>query len=72
MYCIYILLYLLYVSIIAFIVEHEVHPMTSEHQESQVNIAASLEPVVVLVDGVGLHLHVDLLILQLCDVMNCL
>ena len=46
--------------------------MTSEHQESQVNIAASLEPVVVLVDRVGLHLHVDLLILQLCDVMNCL
>ena len=46
--------------------------MTGEYQESQVNIPASLEPVVVLVDSVGVHLHVDLLILQLRDVMNCL
>ena len=46
--------------------------MAGQNQESHVNIPASLEPVVVLVDGVGLHLHVELLILQLRDVMNCL
>ena len=46
--------------------------MAGEHQESHVNIPTSLEPVVVLVDGVGLHLHIELLILQLRDVMNCL
>ena len=46
--------------------------MTGEYQESHVDIPTSLQPVVVLVDGVGVHLHIDLLILQLRDVMNCL
>ena len=59
-------------SIITFVVEHHVHPMTGQHQESHVDIPTSLQPVVVLVDGVGVHLHIDLLILQLRDVMNCL
>ena len=72
LYCMFVLKFLLKFSIITFVVEHHVHPMASQNQESHVNIPASLEPVVVLVDGVGLHLHVELLILQLRDVMNCL
>ena len=64
--------FLVYISIITFIVEHHVHPVTGQYQESHVNVPAGLEPVVVLVDGVWLHLVIDLLVLQLCDVMDCL
>ena len=71
-FIVFVLWFLLEISIITFVIEHQVHPMAGEHQESHVNIPASLEPVVVLVDGVGLHLHIDLLILQLGDLMNCL